>query len=927
MKRSPLLPYKKLSLPLAFLLPMGGMLLLRLVSSLTFSGMYSMLYSDCYHQYYPFFLEFRRALLRGESLLFSWNVGMGMDYLGLIAYYLASPLNLLSVLLPESWMLGYFSLLMPVKLGFAGLFFAIFLKKVFCRSDLSIALFGCFYAYCAWALAYQWNIMWLDTFALLPLVVLGTVSLLRDKKFVLYTLTLFLSVCANYYIGLFTCIFVFLIFFCYEICRWSGWKKFLLDLLRIGIFSVLAIGMTAVLELPALAALQATQSGVNKFPTGFRLNIAEENTFLGLLDAMRQVAGNRNGGLEPSFKEGLPNLYCGVGVNILAFLFLLSKQVKLRDKLCCVFLLLFFNVSFIIRQLDYIWHGFHFTNMIPYRFSFLHSFVLLYMAYRAWLLRRSFRPWQLITAGFLCVGLLLCSEGLTEFTDLLRGQVALSPWIGQDNILRNLEIITTRCVFIAYNTLFLLVYFITLAHGMRPKLPRRHIRAKRDWLETVRYKRRVSGTVLMVIFAVELAMMLVNFGSWYPGTNVVNYPKGTKDAAKVVAYMRDRENDTLFYRAETTHSQSLNDGALNGYNGISTFTSSANVKVTEFMRALGYGAKNTYNRYCFEESSPIANLFLNLKYMIARDGEPAPNAYFQDVYSSGNIHLLENNAYLPLGFLANAQLINVDFYGSGNKFLFQNELLTAATGINEPFWQLQVGGCLTIRGSDLTLGSKTETGYCSYTTENKEGKITYRYTPSDTGLLCFFVDQTQRNNLSVYVNGSEKALYTESYSLPQMLSVCDVAPGDVVEIRFSCAVGKSGTISVSAAVLNEEAFRRAYDVLAASPLELTRFETTLVEGTIRCDRDGVLYTSIPQDGNWQLSVDGKPAQTVAIGGAMCGVILSEGYHTVRFTYENRAFSIGWKVSLLCLMLFLAAWWVFYQPKLSARKGYKGKYLK
>ena len=33
MKRSPLLPYKKLSLPLAFLLPMGGMLLLRLVSS------------------------------------------------------------------------------------------------------------------------------------------------------------------------------------------------------------------------------------------------------------------------------------------------------------------------------------------------------------------------------------------------------------------------------------------------------------------------------------------------------------------------------------------------------------------------------------------------------------------------------------------------------------------------------------------------------------------------------------------------------------------------------------------------------------------------------------------------------------------------------------------------------------------------------
>ena len=33
--------------------------------------------------------------------------------------------------------------------------------------------------------------------------------------------------------------------------------------------------------------------------------------------------------------------------------------------------------------LNYIWHGFHFTNMLPYRFSFLISFLLLTAAYRA----------------------------------------------------------------------------------------------------------------------------------------------------------------------------------------------------------------------------------------------------------------------------------------------------------------------------------------------------------------------------------------------------------------------------------------------------------------------------------------------------------------------------------------------------------------
>ena len=71
----------------------------------------SLLYSDAYHQYYPFFVAFRRALRSGESLLYSWNIGLGMDYLGLIAYYLASPLYLISIILPESFLLPYFSLL------------------------------------------------------------------------------------------------------------------------------------------------------------------------------------------------------------------------------------------------------------------------------------------------------------------------------------------------------------------------------------------------------------------------------------------------------------------------------------------------------------------------------------------------------------------------------------------------------------------------------------------------------------------------------------------------------------------------------------------------------------------------------------------------------------------------------------------------
>ena len=140
---------------LAFLLPVVGMCAVMLVRGFIPFGETSMLYSDMYHQYFPFFVAFRKALLSGDSLLYSWTVGMGMDYLGLISYYLASPLNLLSVLIPEDFLLAYFSMLTPIKLGFAGMFFAIFLKKIFNKDDISIVLFGGLYALSAWALGYH----------------------------------------------------------------------------------------------------------------------------------------------------------------------------------------------------------------------------------------------------------------------------------------------------------------------------------------------------------------------------------------------------------------------------------------------------------------------------------------------------------------------------------------------------------------------------------------------------------------------------------------------------------------------------------------------------------------------------------------------------------------------------------------------------
>ena len=894
----------------AFLIPFLGLLAVMAIGRYEpFGSDRSMLYSDMYHQYYPFFINFRKRLLAGESLLYNWDIGMGVDYLGLISYYLASPLNLLSVFVPADFTLEYFSLLAPIKLGLASLFFAYFLKKLFDRNDFSIAIFGSFYGLCAWGLGYHWNVMWLDSFALLPLVALGTVYLLRDKKFILYTVTLTLSVLINYYIGLFVCIFVFFIFVCYQICRFQGFKRFALDLGRIALFSVLAIGMTLFLELPALAALQNTYSSVNQFPDTFRLNIVDAKLYtaateawdaykvakeagtgffqllgpffnaLGksfgpILEGMRQAVGNTSGGNPLTLKEGLPNLYCGVGTLLLSFLFLTAKQIKLRDKICSVFLLVFFLLSIVIVQLDYIWHGFHFTNMIPYRFSFLYSFVMLYMAYRAWLLRDSFKLWQFIVAGVLSLGILMCSDRRFSF------------------------------VYLAYNiSLLLLVLGVFIYMVIDRWLDRK----AKEPLPVLAMERRESfrtkygSLAILLVMSLELVLNVANFGVRFTYTPITAYPRRYENTSAALEYMEGREEDNDFYRTEVSHEQTLNDSALNGYSGISTFTSSANVRVTKYLEAMGFSARDTHNRYLYEDSSPVSNLFLNVKYVIDRDDSIVSNPYYDRIHTFKNVELLKNNAYLPLGFLANSELADWDWDSNKNPFTKQNEMFTLATGIEENIWSYCGKNQLTVTPSDIELTYNNENGYCMYETETG-GVLRYKFQMHKDGFVCFRASSTERNTFTVYKNGLEQ--FSDSITLPEIFAVCDVQVGDTIIIDVGCKKGTSGTTSVRAAIMNDELFRQGYEVLAASTLDLTEFSGTRVEGTINCNRDGLLYTSIPYDGNWVATVDGEPAEIVLVGDCMMALNLTEGTHTVKFVYRNNAFIYGTIISVLCAAAFV-----------------------
>ena len=85
---------------LSFLLPLVTMLLIFIVKGIFPFGQESFLRTDLYHQYAPFLREFQAKLQSFSSLNYSFNIGLGVNFTSLIAYYLASPLNFFVILFP-----------------------------------------------------------------------------------------------------------------------------------------------------------------------------------------------------------------------------------------------------------------------------------------------------------------------------------------------------------------------------------------------------------------------------------------------------------------------------------------------------------------------------------------------------------------------------------------------------------------------------------------------------------------------------------------------------------------------------------------------------------------------------------------------------------------------------------------------------------
>ena len=821
-------------------------------------GAQQILTSDFWHQYYPFISDFWHKIREGGSLVWSWTAGAGSDYVANIAYYMTSPFNLLAVLFPHEHLREVLALFLLFKLSLSGLFMCMYLRNTIKRSDMLLPVFSSLYALCAFTLGFYWNIMWFDTFAVFPLVMLGVHKLVDEGEFRLYILSLAATLYFNFYIGVFVCVFTAMLFFILCVARKYNLRDFLGILIKMAAYSAIAIGMTAFLILPTYAALRQAFSFLNPydFPDKIRL-----------ISSFYDVLGNFIAFTPPTDISGLPNLYTGLICIMMLPVFLVSGSVSLRERIAWSIAFVLLVLSTNVNVLDFIWHGFCYANSLPSRFSFLISFILAALAYRAFTMiddpeyPKKKRIIPVMGAAALLI-LVMATLGIQDRKHIIVCAVLCGVYL----------ILTDALIY-----------------------------AKKTEAN--------SGNYSFIRHAVKLTFLLLivselSFTAYVGVTTVGSsdreyYSRQTDDFNRLLEAREPPGKD--FYRTELVGWQTtVNDPSLYGFDGVSIFSSLANANVGKFMGGLGLVFTGRANSYAYTGGTPLSDAFLNIRYLISRGGNPSGDDIFwiQAGYDNGAL-LLENNRYLPLGFMVDAQ--TAGYAGDTfNPFNSQNDLFRRATGLSgELFTYVEINQAENVNYEVVHNGY----GDYSFTIVDPSlrGNMAYSIDMPTAGYLYVYASISGAN--SVWVSFGDVTVLDTEIKHPHIFGAGAYEQGDLITVETELDIA-SGYTRIHAAVLDAELFEEGFALLADETLELLEFSDTRISGKITAKRDGLLYTSIPHSGVWKAFVDGSEVEAVLIDGAMVAVWLSEGEHTVEFRYHNNYLIAGSIISLLSLGAFV-----------------------
>ena len=934
---------------LAFCLPVVLMYIAYAIFGLYPFGKQSVLALDLNAQYVYYFEALRDNFWGDGSAFYSWSRNLSGGFMGIIGYYLASPFTLIVMLLPRKMILTSLLIMILCKIGSAGVTCSIYLQKSKGIAPLTATLFSTCFALCAFMVIQTVDPMWLDGLVFLPLIILGLEHLVDDGRklgFIIPTAMMFV---ANFYIGYMIAIFSAIYFVYYLIFGTDERRGKAVDYCYTCLRYLLSMAVTCMLSaFMILPVYYALSLGKFDFTPNPDYSIKTQFTSVDILAQLLTCQ------YDSVNVQGSPEIYCGILAVVLLPLYFLNAKISLRQKIGKGVLLLAMFFSMYIKPLDMWWHGGQVPNWLPYRYSFIISFILLSIAAASFrhldgLQRKSF------TGTFLGIFVIVLYLQGREYAHL--GDIS-SVWLT-----------------IGLAAAYLIFLFYIGIKGETRTLP----------------------IIMAIVLSGELLFNAVHslkaLDEEVAYSTKESYENFMENGRKAVEVMENRDDG--LYRSEKTFTRCINDNCAWGLKGLTHSSSVMNARILTFIETLGYNSRSYYTRY--EGTTELADSLLGIKYVIDRDNAREEQSLadtqglpeldridlrrrwlLHEAYSEVDSYsftdqdgidktytIYENPNALPIGYMVSDDLLKIDHLGNDNPFNSQNILLSTMVGRTEFNEEGKIAGhadyYTRIQTEEPVLGAVTLGDYngqaCYTKLPSGDPTVDYRFTvESEEEILCFLKTENEQavnlwlgvydesiDNYRFGVAGYGQYFETHNYSI---ISLGKFTPGTKVSLRMT-VLDKDGATIVKEPFFyyfNRDAYQQDIVKLKAQSMEVTKYSATSIKGTVNAGNDQILFTSIPYEPGWTVRVDGKKQFTT--GGpdteitkykdeegkehtlrkekhqalkAMIFIPLEAGEHTIEMRYTAPGFVPGVCLLVLGIGVVILLWWYDRQHNPTVKK--------
>ena len=865
---------------ISFLVPCLTLLISYFIFGVFPFGKQSVLSLDLNGQYVYYYDYMYDVFAGKESVFYSWSRNLSGEFMGIIGYYLASPFNLLVWMWPRECITEGLLTMMVIKVGAIGLCTAVYLSKRKKLDRLTTVIFSSCYALCAYTLEQTMNPMWLDGVMILPIVVYGIEELIDNGKFIMCTISLVYAFVTCFYIGYMIGIFA-AIYFLYYACVSHKEKLYRVFIQRGLLFTgvaVVSVMMSAYMILPVYHSLSYGKFDFSDNVTEVKEVISNFN-FIEILDKMFPAT------YDTCRMSGLPFVYCGTIVLIMLPCFFFMKKIRGRDRIGAAVIMAILVVSMYIRPVDMIWHGGQLPNWLPYRYSFMLTFLMVSFAAQA------FNSIKEISKKRIAI------IALVWFAVLLYIEKA-------DNYLADIKRDTMNGLTVVLPAMFVLLLVSAALVQTKEKLG----------------KKKSAVIILCCILGAEgfyntIAQIFRQnediVYSTRPSYNDVIQP-----AREVVKEIK--ENDDGFYRIEKTFFRTVNDPmALNMY-GLSHSSSTLNAKPIKLLGDLGFSSRSHYTRYT--GATEITKSLFGVKYELS-----CPENSTAKIKSSADITVTKNDLALPMAYLVHPMYQQLELE-ENDPFENQNKLLSAMLGsADTPGYFKRISNSektpVKLEKTNVTQG-KTTDGHHSFKVveKGKNAELVYTFNmPAKSSLYMYLPSKFERT-VNVWLNRETfLGTYFEGDN-NSIMKIGDFDRGEQVIIGLTLTRDDLYFKEAQFVYINERAIKKDLQKLIDRNAEtyVERTTPTSMKVSVSADELSYLFTSIPEEKGWEVFVDGKKTDYEVCLDALISVPIQPGKHIVEFKFTTAGYPLAIIVSLAGLALFIGM--IFIKRKFFSSSG-------